>query len=103
MLADALGRHLSRHLGGTVNMAGAVRRMEEWVETVDLVSGIDDAPLDASFSKALRLPGMWVTGLWARGFFGPTKARMSGLTSCLPHRSELDCSRRPVRPATSRR
>jgi DNA polymerase (family X) len=42
VLADALSRHLHRHLGGTVEVAGAVRRGEEWVETVDLVSGIDD-------------------------------------------------------------
>ncbi|MGH8943869.1 MAG: helix-hairpin-helix domain-containing protein, partial [Acidimicrobiia bacterium] len=41
VLADALGKHLIRHLGGTVHRAGAVRRGEEWVETVDLVSGID--------------------------------------------------------------
>ena len=42
VLVDALSRHLHRHLGGTVESAGAVRRGEEWVETVDLVSGIAD-------------------------------------------------------------
>jgi len=49
VLADALGKHLIRHLGGTVHTAGAVRRGEEWVETVDLVSGIDEVAAGHEF------------------------------------------------------
>ena len=49
VLADAFGRHLRRHLGGTVNAAGALRRMEVWVETLDLVSGIDDVTAGGEF------------------------------------------------------
>jgi len=49
VLADALSRHLHRHLGGTVEVAGAVRRGEEWVETVELVSGIDDVGAGREF------------------------------------------------------
>jgi DNA polymerase (family X) len=49
VLADALGKHLIRHLGGTVHAAGAVRRGEEWVETVDLVAGIDDVAAGHEF------------------------------------------------------
>ena len=49
VLADALSRHLHRHLGGTVEVAGAVRRGEEWVETVDLVAGIDDVVAGRKF------------------------------------------------------
>jgi DNA polymerase (family X) len=52
VLADALGKHLIRHLGGTVHAAGAVRRGEEWVETVDLVSGIDDVGAGRAFLEA---------------------------------------------------
>ena len=49
VLADAIGKHLLRHLGGTVQAAGAVRRGEEWVETVDLVAGIDDVAAGHEF------------------------------------------------------
>ena len=42
VLADALGKHVLRHIRGTLEVAGAVRRGDEWVETIDLVSGIDD-------------------------------------------------------------
>ena len=49
VLADAFGRHLLRHLGGSVEPAGALRRMEEWVETLDLVSGIDDVTAGREF------------------------------------------------------
>ena len=49
VLADAISRHLHRHLGGTVEVAGAVRRGEEWVETVELVAGIDDVGAGREF------------------------------------------------------
>ena len=49
VLADAFGRHLLHHLGGTVDAAGALRRMEEWVETIDLVFGIDDVTVGREF------------------------------------------------------
>jgi len=42
VLVSELVRHLRRHLGGDVWPAGAVRRMEEWVGTIDLVAGVDD-------------------------------------------------------------
>jgi DNA polymerase (family 10) len=51
-LADALGRHLHRHLGGTVEVAGAVRRLEEWVDAIDLVSGIDDVAAGREFLES---------------------------------------------------
>jgi DNA polymerase (family 10) len=41
-LAAALGRHLELHLGGAVSVAGAVRRMDEWVEGLDLVLATED-------------------------------------------------------------
>ena len=49
VLADALGTHLIRHLGGTVHTAGAIRRGDEWVESVDLVSGIDEVIVGHEF------------------------------------------------------
>ncbi|HWL48809.1 MAG TPA: PHP domain-containing protein [Acidimicrobiia bacterium] len=49
VLADVLGAHLRRHLGGTVEVAGAVRRMEEWVDTIDVVSGVDDVRTGREF------------------------------------------------------
>jgi len=60
VLADALSRHLHRHLGGTVEVGGAVRRGEEWVETVDLVAGIDDVVAGRKFledTSVARLVG----------------------------------------------
>lgn len=41
-LAEALRRHLARHLGGETWIAGSVRRLDEWVETLDLVSNVED-------------------------------------------------------------
>ncbi|HEU5111812.1 MAG TPA: hypothetical protein VFU96_00765, partial [Acidimicrobiia bacterium] len=41
VLADALTLHLSRHLGAETRPAGGVRRMDEWVESVDLVAGTE--------------------------------------------------------------
>ncbi|HEX6148118.1 MAG TPA: hypothetical protein VF083_15185, partial [Acidimicrobiia bacterium] len=41
-LAEALRRHLARHLGGETWIAGSVRRLDEWVETLDLVSNVKD-------------------------------------------------------------
>ena len=48
-LASDLVRHLQRHLGGEVWPAGAVRRMEEWVDTIDLVAGVDDLAAARNF------------------------------------------------------
>jgi len=65
VLADALGRHLHRHLGGSVEVAGAVRRMEEWVEDIDLVSGIDDVVAGREFlegTAVARFVGDGATG-----------------------------------------
>jgi DNA polymerase (family 10) len=41
-LAEALRRHLIRHLGGQTWVAGSVRRLDEWVEMLDLVSEVED-------------------------------------------------------------
>ncbi|HSK06428.1 MAG TPA: PHP domain-containing protein, partial [Acidimicrobiia bacterium] len=41
-LAESLRRHLSKHLGGQTWVAGSVRRLDEWVETLDLVSEVGD-------------------------------------------------------------
>ncbi|MGH8916701.1 MAG: PHP domain-containing protein, partial [Acidimicrobiia bacterium] len=41
-LADALGRHLERHVGGEVWVAGSVRRLDEWVDELDLVLAAGD-------------------------------------------------------------
>lgn len=42
VLADELGRHLRRHLGGEVWAAGSVRRSDEWAERIDLVAEVED-------------------------------------------------------------
>ncbi len=49
VLADAMSRHLRRHLGADVEAAGQVRRREEWVETIDLVVGSDDVARGRAF------------------------------------------------------
>lgn len=41
-LAGSLDRHLTQHQGGRTWVAGAVRRLDEWVETIDLVSEVED-------------------------------------------------------------
>ena len=41
-LAEALRRHLIRHLGGQTWVAGSVRRLDEWVEELDLVSEVEE-------------------------------------------------------------
>ena len=41
-LAGSLDHHLTHHHGGRTWVAGAVRRLDEWVETIDLVSEMDD-------------------------------------------------------------
>jgi DNA polymerase (family 10) len=41
-LAEALRRHLITHLGGQTWVAGSVLRLDEWVETLDLVSEVED-------------------------------------------------------------
>ena len=51
VLGEALGGHLRRHLGGTVEVAGALRRMDEWMETIDLVAGIEDVAGGRDFLK----------------------------------------------------
>lgn len=70
VLADAFGKHLIRHLGGAVHAAGAVRRGEEWVETVDLVSGIDDVDAGREF-----LQGTAVARFVGEGSVGETVLR----------------------------
>ncbi|MGH8951956.1 MAG: PHP domain-containing protein, partial [Acidimicrobiia bacterium] len=52
VLASDLVRHLRRHLGGEVWPAGEVRRMEEWVATIDLVAGVDDVDGARNFLEA---------------------------------------------------
>ena len=41
-LAGSLDRHLTQHQGGKTWVAGAVRRLEEWVDTIDLVAEVED-------------------------------------------------------------
>lgn len=41
-LAGSLDRHLTRHQGGKMWVAGAVRRLEEWVDAIDLVAEVED-------------------------------------------------------------
>jgi DNA polymerase (family 10) len=52
VLADALARHLQRHLGGLVEPSGSVRTMEEWVRSVALVVGIADVPTGRVFLES---------------------------------------------------
>lgn len=52
VLADTLGRHLHRHLGGVVEPAGQVRTMEEWVGVVDLVAAVTDPPAGREFLQS---------------------------------------------------
>lgn len=40
--AAALAHHISDHTGSSIDIAGAVRRMEEWVERIDLVAVTED-------------------------------------------------------------
>jgi DNA polymerase (family X) len=49
VMASDLVRHLRRHLEGDVWPAGEVRRMEEWVGTVELVAAVDDLDDARSF------------------------------------------------------
>lgn len=61
VLADALTRHLRRHLGAEVQSAGGVRRMDEWVESVDLVAGTDEVEAGRKFlegTAVARLIGL---------------------------------------------
>ena len=62
VLADALTRHLRRHLGAQVQTAGGMRRMDEWVESVDLVAGTDEVEAGRKF-----LEGTAVARLVGRG------------------------------------
>ena len=62
VLADALTRHLRRHLGAEAQSAGGVRRMDEWVESVDLVAGTDEVEAGRKF-----LEGTAVARLVGRG------------------------------------
>ena len=60
VLAEALTRHFRRHLGAEVQSAGAVRRMDEWVESVDLVAGTDEVEAGRRFlegTAVARLAG----------------------------------------------
>ena len=56
--AEGLSRHLERHLGGRVWVAGAVRRVEEWVATIDLVAEVGDVAAARTFveESALGFP-----------------------------------------------
>jgi DNA polymerase (family 10) len=42
VLADSLSRHLHRHLGGSVEPAGSLRTMQEWVGPLELVATAED-------------------------------------------------------------
>ena len=60
VLADALTRHIRRHLGAEVQPAGGVRRTDEWVESVDLVAGTDEVEAGGKFlegTAVARLAG----------------------------------------------
>lgn len=60
VLADALTRHIRRHLGAEVQSAGGVRRLDEWVESVDLVVATDEVEAGRKFlegTAVARLAG----------------------------------------------
>lgn len=42
MLAEALARHIDRHIGGDPVVSGAVRRLDEWVEKIDVVAEVGE-------------------------------------------------------------
>ena len=52
VLADALTRHFRRHVGAEFQVAGAVRRIDEWVESVDLVAGTNEVEAGGKFLEA---------------------------------------------------
>lgn len=49
VVAEALGRHLERHVGGKTWPAGSVRRVDEWVSEIDLVAGVENLDSARSF------------------------------------------------------
>lgn len=52
VLADSLARHLHRHLGGSVEAAGSLRTMDEWVGPLELVTAVEDAGLAMEFLES---------------------------------------------------
>jgi hypothetical protein len=55
VLADALTVHVRRHLGATAELAGSVRSMDEWVESVDIVAGTDDVETGRRFFEGTAI------------------------------------------------
>ena len=62
VLADDLGRHLRRHLGGAVWAAGSVRTLDEWAQRIDLVAEVEDLEGARTFleeTAVARFSGSW--------------------------------------------
>ena len=70
-LAGSLDRHLTHHQRAKIWVAGAVRRLEEWVETIDLVAEVDDPVSTGRFLEETAV---------AR-FLGQSETRTSRLES----------------------
>lgn len=49
--ATALARHITDHTGAWIDIAGAVRRLEEWVERIELVAITEDREVLAEFAS----------------------------------------------------
>jgi DNA polymerase (family 10) len=69
--AGNLARHLTRHQGGRTSVAGAVRRLEEWVDTIDLVAEVEDTVETGRFLEETAVAS----------FLGHTGAETSSLES----------------------
>jgi DNA polymerase (family 10) len=64
VLADALVRHLRRHLDGMVEPSGSVRTMEEWVRSVELVVGTADVQTGREFLESTAVARFQGYGEW---------------------------------------
>ncbi|MGH8873547.1 MAG: hypothetical protein ACRDWS_16425 [Acidimicrobiia bacterium] len=60
VLADSLRRHLFRHLGAETQIAGQLRRTDEWVDLIELIAEVGDFETAMSFleeTAVARLEG----------------------------------------------
>lgn len=131
--ASMLRRHLERHLpGDEVRVAGAVRRLDEWVDRIDLVVATDDPARIVGFLEdsaavastasepgwavdlvthdripaAVRLTDRQAAGTALVRWTGPDEhVRSLGISDDAPHRTEEDVYRwvgMPPIPAPAR-
>ena len=92
VLADALTWHFRRHLGAEVQAAGALRRMDEWVESVDLVAGTNEVEAGARFLEGTAVARFAGHGPKGESVLLTHEGVQAGFTWCGPPRSEVGCS-----------